>query len=450
MLAFLTRTILRTFFREIVVEGLEHLPASGPMILTPNHPNGLLDPMLLKDYSLPFPVRFIAAIFLFRIPVMGWILRRVRAIPVVRHKDAAGEIDYAKFFAAVVDALAAGDRLVIFPEGVSASQPYMAPLRTGPARIFFQARERGCAPRIVPVGLNYERGEVFRSSVLISIAPPIDTAHFEAAYRADPLAAVRALTDEIKRVLDRHVFQSETFRDRKLMLLLDRLYAEQEPRALSPNSWADRLTRLKRFERGMARLRETCPEEINRLRHLLARYRRLSADYGVREKRPRPAPPRSWKIIFLSLFGSLLAQIGSILNWIPYHACRRFVWLLKMKEADAAIFKILCGMLLYPLAYGAEGYLLYRWLGPVSAAGFALAILPLTYFTLKFYEWRREIGLRPWKVSLWFAGNTWRRVSGQLARHREQIVNLVDTLSNRPELRAEAEKETHPAAGTSV
>ncbi len=93
MLAFLTRTILRIFFREIVVEGLEHLPASGPMILTPNHPNGLLDPMLLKDYSLPFPVRFIAAIFLFRIPVMGWILRRVRAIPVVRHKDAAGEID---------------------------------------------------------------------------------------------------------------------------------------------------------------------------------------------------------------------------------------------------------------------------------------------------------------------------------------------------------------------
>ena len=369
MLAFLSRTILRTFFREIVVEGLENLPASGPMILTPNHPNGVLDGMLLKDYSLPFPVRFIGAIFLFRIPLLGWTLRRMRAIPVVRHKDVSGEIDYTKFFAACVDALAAGDRLVIFPEGVSASQPYMAPLRTGPARMFFQARERDVLPRIVPVGLNYERGEVYRSSVLISIAPPIDTVPFEADYRADPLSGVRALTDQIKRVLDRHVFQTESFRDRKLMLLLDHLYAEQVTTASARTSWADRLTRLKRFERGMARLREIYPQEIGRLRHLLARYRRLSTDYGVRQKRAAvKKPPRSWKISFLSFFGSLLAWIGSILNWVPYHACGRLVWLLRLKEADAATFKILFGMLLYPLAYGAEGYLLYRWLGPGAAA----------------------------------------------------------------------------------
>ena len=450
MLAFLSRTILQTFFREIVVEGLENLPASGPLILTPNHPNGLLDPMLLKDYSLPFPVRFIAAIFLFRIPVLGWILRRVRAIPVVRHKDATGAIDYAQFFSAVVDALAAGDRLVIFPEGVSASQPYMAPLRTGPARMFFQARERDCTPRIVPVGLNYERGEVFRSSVLISIAPPIDTAPFEATYRADPLAAVRALTEEIKRVLGRHVFQTETFRDRKLMLLLDHLYAEQVSTASGRTSWADRVTRLKRFERGMARLRETCPQEIDRLRHLLARYRRLSIGYGVRQKRAGTGPPHSLKTSFLGLFGSALAWIGSILNWVPYHACGRLVWLMRLKEADAATFKILFGMILYPLVYGGEVYLLYLWGGDLPAAGFALAILPLTYFTLKFYEWRREIGLRPRKVSAWFTGNTWRRVSGQLARHREQIVTLVDTLSNRPELRAETDREARPASGTSV
>lgn len=87
--------------------------------------------------SPPFRLRFVAKAPLFRIPVFGSLLRSVGAIPVVRKMEAGGDVDYTAFFASCVDALEHGDSIAIFPEGRSLPQSYMAPLKTGPARLFF-------------------------------------------------------------------------------------------------------------------------------------------------------------------------------------------------------------------------------------------------------------------------------------------------------------------------
>jgi 1-acyl-sn-glycerol-3-phosphate acyltransferase len=430
MLTTLSRLIVRTFFREVVIEGRERLPAVGPVIFAPNHPNVLIDPLLLMFLSPPFHIRFVAKEPLFTRPVLGWIMRRMQAIPVVRRMDAEGEVDYTTFFAACVEALAAGDSIVIFPEGRSLPQPYMAPLRTGAARLFFLAREKGINASLVPVGLNYERGAIFRTSVLVSIAPLINTAAYVAKYETDPHGAVHELTAEVSRSLEGHVFQAETFRDRELLLLLERLYAEDG----RDDSWPQRVTRLKEFETGLTRLREHYPREIDRLRHLLARYERLTVTYGVRESMGHERSSPSVKLALLGACGMVLASMGWLLNWLPYRLCGRLVQLTKRDEAAAATYKIVYSLFLFPLAYVVEGILIARWFGWAAVVVFAVCIIPLSYFTLLFFEWREELGARSARSSAWFAGNWSRRVTEQLARLRQRIVAEVDALASRPEL----------------
>lgn len=434
MLAVLCRAVARTFFREIAIEGSHWLPTRGPTILTPNHPNALLDPLVLLFLSPPLRLRFVAKAPLFSIPVLGWMLRRLDAIPVVRRLDVNGPVDYSAFFANCLAALAAGDTVVIFPEGRSLPHPTMASLRTGAARLFLLARQEGIRAPIIPVGLNYERGAIFRTSVLISIAPPIDAEEYWNRYQEIPEEAVRALTTAIARSLQHHVFQAESFRDRELMLLLERLY---DPPG-SDLSWSVRWARLKQFERGLAKLRHCAPQEIARLRHLLTRYERIAALAPVHERRRFVLGDHRLLFVGMALAGLGIALVGSIFNWIPYRLCGRLVRWTGRDEADAATYKIVYALLLFPTTYVVEAFLLWKWWGLAVALVFGLVIVPLTYFTLLFFEWWEALGM-PMTLADWLGGRTARRAMEHLARLRQEIIASVDALAARLELQASSD-----------
>jgi 1-acyl-sn-glycerol-3-phosphate acyltransferase len=79
----LCRWIARAFFA-LSVEGEEHIPQSGPVILAPNHVS-YLDPFLVGS-SVQRRIHFMAKKELFRNPFIGWILRRLQAYPVTRER----------------------------------------------------------------------------------------------------------------------------------------------------------------------------------------------------------------------------------------------------------------------------------------------------------------------------------------------------------------------------
>jgi 1-acyl-sn-glycerol-3-phosphate acyltransferase len=420
----LSRFLVRVFFREIVLEGQENLSAAGPVLFTPNHPNALLDPLLMQLFSPPFTIRFVAKAPLFKIPIFGSMLRSLGAIPVVRRIDVNQDVDYTAFFSACVDALGRHDSIVIFPEGRSLPQPYLAPLRTGPARLFFLARERNINVQVIPVGLNYERGYVFRSSVLISTAKAISTEPFEQMYATDSAAAIRGLTDEITNVLNHHVFQTETYRDRELMLLLERLYSREN----RDDSWTERFERLRVFESALRNLNKTHPAEIDRMRHLLARYERISRTFNLEPGVTRTSN-RSFTAFAASTGGTIIAAAGWLLNIIPYKLVDLLIKILRKDVAEAATFKIVFGMFLFPLNWILQTIAVQHWFGWEAAIVFAVLILPLTYFTLRFFEWREEIG-HPQKGSwLGFDWNSKRRADKQLQRLRTRIISEVETLA---------------------
>src|SRR3954451_11679923 len=85
---FIVSLALRLFFRRIETTNVQAVPATGPVIFVLNHPNGLIDPALVFS-ALPRRVSFLAKSTLFQIPVAGWLMRTVEALPVYRRVDAA-------------------------------------------------------------------------------------------------------------------------------------------------------------------------------------------------------------------------------------------------------------------------------------------------------------------------------------------------------------------------
>ena len=82
----LLRVAFRAYYSDIDVQGMERLPAEGPVLLVANHPNSILDPAILI-YLLPRPIAFGAKHTLFRNALFRPILDAFGAIPLVRRSD---------------------------------------------------------------------------------------------------------------------------------------------------------------------------------------------------------------------------------------------------------------------------------------------------------------------------------------------------------------------------
>lgn len=142
-------------------EGKENIPQAQGFIVCPNH-NSNLDPFFVAP---PF-VRglvFMGKVELFRIPVIGWILRHSGAFPVERGKGDVGAIDRAKA------TVAAGRSLCIFPEGTRFPIGEYKPFKSGAVVV---AAATGAD--ILPVHLHW-RGKKLRlfRRVTVTFGEPI-------------------------------------------------------------------------------------------------------------------------------------------------------------------------------------------------------------------------------------------------------------------------------------
>lgn len=97
---------------KISIEGLENIPATGGIVLAPNHISEI-DPVLLGVEIAPVrPVRALAKASLFNLPIVGKVLHGMGHVPVLRDSpSAAGALEKA------VEALQNGKAVAIYPEG---------------------------------------------------------------------------------------------------------------------------------------------------------------------------------------------------------------------------------------------------------------------------------------------------------------------------------------------
>jgi 1-acyl-sn-glycerol-3-phosphate acyltransferase len=164
--------------------GMENIPATGPVIIVANHMSHA-DPLALAHYVYDagrWP-QYLAKASVFRIPVVGPILRWVAQIPVER-----GTVDARRALDSAVAAIEAGGCVLIYPEGTTTKEPDLWPMRgkTGAARLWLATR----AP-VVPVAMwgpeklfdprTHKLHPKPRTPVTVVAGPPLDLSRWDGA-----------------------------------------------------------------------------------------------------------------------------------------------------------------------------------------------------------------------------------------------------------------------------
>jgi 1-acyl-sn-glycerol-3-phosphate acyltransferase len=151
LLRFVALVLSRCVYR-LRVAGDEHIPVSGPAVVVANHVS-FVDAILLMAAS-PRPIRFVMDHRIFAVPVLGWLFRLAKAIPIAPEREHP-QI-YREAFEAADRVLADGDLLGIFPEGGITRDGELQPFKGGVMKVL----ERRPVP-VVPVGLQNLWGSYF-------------------------------------------------------------------------------------------------------------------------------------------------------------------------------------------------------------------------------------------------------------------------------------------------
>ncbi|MDZ4388614.1 MAG: lysophospholipid acyltransferase family protein [Gemmatimonadales bacterium] len=271
LLPSLARLAIRVYYR--IRYGGEPIPATGPVLLVANHPNSLLDPVVVMA-SARRQVRFLAKAPLFADPKTAWFVKLGGAIPVHRASDDPTKMaDNAAMFRAVHEALGQGDAVGLFPEGISHAAPAMAPLRTGAARIALGAAPLvGGGFPVVPVGLTFRQRDVFRSEARVVIGQPVAWDDL-AARGVDDVEAVRELTTRVAEALAAITLNLERWEDEPLVTCAVRVWEAEHQQ---PPATAERARRITITTRLLAAIRASGdPEGAAVVRAVGQHHRRL-------------------------------------------------------------------------------------------------------------------------------------------------------------------------------
>jgi 1-acyl-sn-glycerol-3-phosphate acyltransferase len=139
LMRFLAWVYVKLLYRVTTVGIEEQVPDEGAALLVCNHVS-YMDALIISG-AIPRPIRFVMYYKIFHMPVMRWIFRTARAIPIAGAREDAALME--KAFADVDAALAEGELVCIFPEGALTKDGQIAPFRGGVERIL--------AKRPVPV-----------------------------------------------------------------------------------------------------------------------------------------------------------------------------------------------------------------------------------------------------------------------------------------------------------
>lgn len=357
---FLAQAASRLFYR---VDCVGQPPEFGAALLLPNHPNALLDPAVIWT-TAGREVRFLAKSTLFEGPLRP-LIAGSGAIPVYRKLDQGADVSKnSETFAAVDAALANGDAICIFPEGVSHSAGRLVPLRTGAARMALSAERAGTRVNLVPVGLNFERKTMFRSRVTVVYGQPF-TSEDLADVAAHP-EGVRELTERIAARIRRLLIEADPKTDAAIVDQVDRMYAAARGIGHAPQ---ERVERRRVIASGVERLRAADPQRYDEILLRFYRYRKRLERFGLRDRHLDWTISTADVATFVIREGLLAAVLGPlalaalVLFAVPYHLTGYVARWFTREPDVAATAKVVGGFLIYT-----------AWLFALGAGAWAIGV----------------------------------------------------------------------------
>jgi 1-acyl-sn-glycerol-3-phosphate acyltransferase len=429
------------FFKAVDVRHPERVPASGPVLLCINHPNNLID-SLLVGAVLRRKVHFLATAALFSQPLVARFLLSCGAIPVYRKQDdppgdlTAGADRNVAAFAACFRTLGAGGLIGIYPEGTTHAEPRVQRIKTGAARIAlaFESRRAGACDAgdplaVIPVGLTFEARKSFRARVLIAFGEPIPVRPYLGAFADDPAKAVEGLTTAIQWGMEAQVVSVKRMDSAALIRAVDDLYRDELIRELRHERGLgarqiDTLRLTRAIVDATHFFEEHDPERVERLWQRIQAYRAMLAAYRIRDEAVRarlrgPAPVEQLRRGWQASAGLPLFAYGALVSGLPYLVPRWVARRVSRKETDYATTRFLASVVAFPLFWGVESWLVWRLAGPAWATLFVLS-LPLS--GLAAYRYLGGAGRLRAELALGALALTRRQAASRLLAARREIV----------------------------
>jgi 1-acyl-sn-glycerol-3-phosphate acyltransferase len=378
-LRFIVRLLTRIFFRRVEVTGLGNIPTDRGGILVAWHPNGMVDPGLIIG-RFPHQVIFGARHGLFRWPILARVMRALGTVPIYRKQDMAEDAHGEQrsknttSLDALAKVIADGSFSALFPEGISHDAPHLIELKTGAARLYYQARAQTPAgqppPVIIPVGLHYDKKRLFRSKALVVFHPPmelgpeLDVTPAPDEDVEESRERARALTDAIDGELSRVIYATESWELHALLHRARKLVrAERVHRAGSQPGKAsidERVAGLARIWTGYQGLMAQDPQRVEQMVDRVAAYDEdMSAlDLADHELDRAPRLLSPWLVMILLMQFVLVffllppvLMVGYVINLPPAGILKLLAQYAGSEDKDRATIKIIGGAFLYPITW---------------------------------------------------------------------------------------------------
>ncbi|UIZ26075.1 hypothetical protein KXD40_002009 [Peronospora effusa] len=409
------RLLLHTYFRKIVVYGLNNFPREGPVILCPNHPNMLVDAILVMTEVVRYgrnPYVW-AKGSLFSNPIASFVLKRFGAVPVYRprrNENSLADVDSdmtpeeleaanRTMFQYTWRVLDGGNVMVLFPEGTSYTAPKMLSLRTGVVRMATGFAKHYDKPiPIVPLGLNYFNKDHFRSQVTLEFGPPMiitpDMVQHE-DFQNDEHTVVKRLTLELGERMRDVTLNASDFTTIHAARMMRRLYLNT-PGTIDAN----KEVRLTQYIINMLEKEsqdDEQKEQIAMIRDKVLRYKEQLEKLRLKDQEVNLPVPKEQSLLqlFLERIMYLLVLIplatpGLLLNFPYYFIGTKMNSLAGFVESKS-MFKIFAAGVLVPLHWVLLILATWYFLGSSYAYTLAVGLPLLLYSHIRVLEESRSI-----------------------------------------------------------
>jgi glycerol-3-phosphate O-acyltransferase/dihydroxyacetone phosphate acyltransferase len=378
---------LRWYYGDVVVQGAERVPEHGPLLVVANHPNALVDALLVAT-TLRRRVLLTAKATLFEHPLLAPLLRRVGVVPLRRAADerAAARnggvtpVRNADAFQAVREALRGGSAVLVFPEGISHDRPELAPLKTGAARMALDARASGVQGlMLLPLGLVFEQKETLRSRVLVRVGEPIDIDRWSSEAATPDASRLTARIDDALRLVTLN-FASDARADRAVGLARAlAAIADAPPSLARPRPLSIEAEIARRIERATDGLTNAAPDLVAQADRFTTRMAALEARLAehhatLADVRTSPRIRHGARFVLregvVATLALPAALLGRVTHWPPLRLARSLA--MRPLAADPsrdqpAMRTIVFGLALMLLWYLVQWLLVARWFGVLAA-----------------------------------------------------------------------------------
>lgn len=418
------------FYKNVVVKGSEHIPENGHLIFTANHQNALMDALALL-FNVDYQLVFLARSDIFKKKFLASILYFLKILPVYRIRDGYETLKKNEsVFKKTIDVIVSHNGIGILPEGNHSGLKRLRPLKKGFARIAFQTEEANgfhLGLQIVPVGIEYEHYQNFRTNLFLQFGKPLSVASYIDLYQKEPAIAINLIKDDLSAAIKPLIVDIESLDYYELYEELLTIYLGRmgEKMSLPNTKQPNKILAEQEIVRQLKIMEGAHPEQMLRLQKWVLEYNNMLGSVHLRDgdidhKKIRPSLLFLKMILHLILFPVFC--FGWMSNILPF---RIAIWGANKIEDPQfqSSIKYVISLLAFPIFYLTQTLVVGIITGSWAVAAVYLLSMPIwTTFSWKYYKSILRIR-QQWRLL---------KISGRegmllrLQEKKQQIIELLD------------------------